>query len=119
LGLNDYKFLFIVADLASFTRLHWCDERQCKNQLDKGAQEGQDACCLGGKWRRNGSTGGVSSTMVGWQRQFKWHSKNDNNNAEMTTTKTASTVVGSVGINAGMDTAAVLFQGSTMQGKHI
>jgi hypothetical protein len=51
--------------------------------------------------------------------------KNDNggvnNNAkivETTTTKTASTVGGSIGINAGTDMAA-LCQGLTMQGKHI
>jgi hypothetical protein len=38
---------------------------------------------------------------------------NDNDNAEMTTTTTTTMAAGSVGINARMDAAAVLHQGST------
>jgi hypothetical protein len=44
---------------------------------------------------------------------------NDDNNMKTTTMKTASTAAGSIGINTGMEMAAALCQGSTMQGKCI
>jgi hypothetical protein len=57
----------------------------------------------------------------GWGGSNKDNGGNDNNNnsTETTTRKTASTEVRSIGINAGMDTAAALCQGLTMQGKRI
>ncbi len=63
---------------------------------------------------------------INWQRQLRngWCGIDkdngdtvDDNNMETTTTTTATMVVGSIGINPGTDTAAVLCQGLTTQGK--
>jgi hypothetical protein len=77
------------------------------------AQEGQDACRLGRKWWCDGSTGSVSSAMVGVAATTTM-------SITITMTKkTALTVVGSVDINTGMDMAAAFRQGSTMPGNCI
>jgi hypothetical protein len=77
------------------------------------------ACHLDWKGQHDGSTGGIISAMVrGGSDDNNGNNDDDDDDAEMMTMMTrTSMAAGTVGINAGMDTAAVLHQGSTMPGK--
>jgi hypothetical protein len=68
----------------------------------------------------------VVAQWINWRRQLSNSqggndkedgNANDNDDTETMTTTTTTMAAGRVGINAGMDAAAALCQGSTTQGK--
>ncbi len=68
-------------------------------------------------WRK------VAARQINWQHQLRNgpggsdEDANNDNDADMMTMTTTTSMAGSIRIIAGMDTAAVLRQGLTMQGK--
>ncbi len=68
--------------------------------IDIKEMKQRHTCHLGRKWRCDGSTGGVSSAMVGVagdSDEDNGDANNDDNAETMTTTRTITTVAGALG----------------------